>query len=229
MPDPHPLHNVAPLHAEADKASRLAALGLTEELLEEGMRYTWTEMDRCSGNDVAAAEGNTGYTKPMRFLRERLLPQGWTKGGPPLGLESVIDPTRSFQIVTSSATSATGIEGQMPSTKNLKGRWTAEAIEDRGQLALDLVGLTLEAKVELKTYFWIYFVDSSADEMRHELSLPTHMAIGPNAKKGRIDEFGSRIILNAVPLDADTTLDQDGGHEFSEDLDIQIPRRAASE
>jgi hypothetical protein len=99
MPDPQPLHNVAPLHAEAEKASRLAALGLTEELLEEGMRYTWAEMDRCSGNDVAAAEGNTGYTKPMRFLRERLLPQGWTKGGPPLGLESVIDPTRSFQIV----------------------------------------------------------------------------------------------------------------------------------
>lgn len=213
----------------ADKASRLAALGLTEELLEEGMRYTWAEMDRCSGNDVAAAEGNTGYTKPMRFLRERLLPQGWTKGGPPLGLESVIDPTRSFQIVTSSATSATGIEGQMPSTKNPKGRWTAEAIEDRGQLALDLVALTQEAKTELKTFFWIYFVDSGADEMRHEVSLPTHMAIGANAKKGRIDEFSSRIILNAVPLDRDTALDQDGEHEFSEDLDIQIPRRAASE
>lgn len=229
MTDPRPLHKAIPLHVKADKASRLAALGLSEELLEEAMRFAWAEMDRCTGNDVKAAEGNAGYGKPLRRLRERLLPEGWTNGGPPRGLESVISPDRTFQIVTSSATSATGLEGQMPATKYPKGRQTAEAIKDDGQLALDVITLTQEPKAELKTLFWLFYLDLTGDELRHELSVPTHMTIGPKAKRGRIDEFGSRIILDAIPLDSDGALDEESDREFSEDLDIPVPRRATSE
>jgi hypothetical protein len=234
MEPPRRLQIATPTHAnttheQADKASRLAALGISESLLEEGMRYSWSEMDRCSGNDVRSAAGQTGYTKPMRFLREKLLPEGWTKGGPPYGLEAIISPGRTFQIVTSSATSATGMEGQMPATKYPKGRRTADAIVDHGQLAFDVVSLTNSPLAEMKSYFWLYFVDEDGDEIRHELSVPTHIAIKAGGKRGKIDQFGSRIILDAISLNSDEIPEEEAEDAFSEDLDIQVPRRADSE
>jgi hypothetical protein len=216
-----------PIHIQADKANRLAGMGLSEKLLEEGMRFAQAEMERCSGNDVNAAEGNAAYTKLMRFLRDRLLRESWSKGGQP-NLESVIDPTRTFQIVTSSANWATGLEDRMPATKYAKGRRTAETIEDHGQLALDVIELSQVAKPELKTFFWLYFIDKKKEEIRHELSIPTHMKISSKSKRGKIDEFGSRILLNALPLESATDIEEEEVREddFSDDLDIQIPRRA---
>jgi hypothetical protein len=229
MTELHSLPTTSPLHVQADKESRLAALGLSEQLLEDGMRFAAAEMDRCSGNDVVSAEGNAGYGKPMRFLRDRLRPAGWTKGGPPIGLESVINPDRTFQIVISSATPATGRENQMPATKYPKGRQTAEAIEDPNQLVLDLVTFTREPKLDLKTLFWLYCLDKKNNEIRHELSIPTHMSIAPMAKRGRIDEFGSRIILSPISLDLDSILEEVREDDFSEDLDIPVVRRTLSE
>jgi hypothetical protein len=220
--------DVGTTHEQADKASRLAALGLSETLLEEGMRYSWLEMDRCSGNDVRSAAGQTGYTKPMRYLREKLLPEGWSKGGPPHGLESVIAPDHSFQIVTSSATSATGLEGQMPATKYPKGQRTADTIVDHGQLALDVVFLATIPLEELKTLFWLYYVDGDKDEIRHELSVATHIAIKAGGKRGRIDQFGSRIILDAISLNSAQIPEEETEDDFSDDLDIQVPRRGDS-
>jgi hypothetical protein len=217
------LHIPSP-HARADKASRLAAMGLTAELLDEGMRYAFSEMERCSGNDVKAAKGNAAYGKPLRFVRERLLPEGWSKGGMP-NLESVIHPSRAFQITTSSANWATGDIDLMPATKYLKGRRTAEVIKDNGQMAMDLAGMTKEVKPEMRTFFWLYYLDEGKEEIRHELAIPTHMTIKPKAKRGRIDEFASRIILDAISLDS-ADIDEERGEEFSDDLDIQIERRA---
>ncbi|HWI95603.1 MAG TPA: hypothetical protein VNS60_06005 [Solirubrobacterales bacterium] len=224
--EPRRLH-VPSLHLQADKDSRLAGLGLSEKLLEEGMRYAKAEMERCSGNDVNAAEGNAAYSKLIRFLREKLIPDGWSRGSQP-GLESVINPDRTFQIVTSSANWATGYDDQMPATKYPKGKRTAETMQDHGQLALDVVHLTQEAKRELKTLFWIYYLDRKKEEIRHELSIPTHMTISPKSKKGRIDEFGSRIILNAIPLESADELDEEHEDDFTDDLDIPVPRRASS-
>ena len=223
--EPRRLHP-QPLHVQAEKASRLAGMGLSEKLLDEAMRYALAEIERCSGNEVNAAKGNTAYAKLMGFLRERLLPEGWTRGGQP-DLESVISPDRSFQIVTSSANWATGLEDRMPATKYAKGRVTAETIKDHGQLALDVVHLTQEAKPELMSFFWLYYLDKQKEEIRHELAVPTHMTIRPKAKRGRIDEFGSRIILDAVPMESSDDLEEDNNEEeFSDDLDIQVPRRA---
>ena len=226
--EPHRL-DIRPLHVRTDTASRLAAMGLTEELLIEATRYAYAEKDRCTGNDARAAGGYAVWTKLLRFLRDKLLPQGWAKGGLP-ELESVIHPSRSFQIVPSSGNWATGDSDRMPSTKNPKGRRTAEVIADNGQLSLDVVESTLETKPEIKTFFFLTHEDENKEEIRHELSIPTHMKIGPNAKKGRIDEFGSRIILAPISreVDADLDLDQEHEEQVSEDLDIPVERRASS-
>ena len=218
--------DITPLHVRAETATRLAAMGLTEELLAEATRFAYAEKDRCTSNDARAAGGFAVWTKSLRFLREELLPQGWSKGGLP-DLESVIHPSRSFQIVPSSGNWATGYNDRMPTTKYLKGRRTAEVIADNGQFSLDVVGSTREPKPEIKTFFFLTYEDKDKEEIRHELSIPTHMTIGPKAKRGRIDEFGSRIILTPVTLEADTDLEEGPAEEFSDDLDIQVERRTS--
>jgi hypothetical protein len=215
-----------PLHVRAEITSRLAAMGLTEEFLAEAVRYAYAEKERCTSNDARAAGGYAVWTKLLRFLRDGLLKQGWSKGGLP-ELESVIHPSRLFQIVPSSGNWATGYSDWMPATANLKGRRTMEVIADNGQVALDVVGSTQEIKPEMKTYFFLTYEDEKMEEIRHELAIPTHMKIGPKAKKGRIDEFGSRIILTPVPFDVDADLDEEHEEDFSDELEISIERRTS--
>jgi hypothetical protein len=215
-----------PLHVTAEIASRLAAMGLTEEFLTEATRYAYAEKERCTGNDARAAGGYAVWSKLLRFLRDGLLPRGWSKGALP-ELESVIHPSRSFQIVPSSGNWATGYSDRMPATMNPKGRRTGDVIADNGQFTLDVVGSTREVKPEMKTFFFLTYEDENKEEIRHELAIPTHMKIGPKAKKGRIDEFGSRIILKPVPLDIDADLDEGHEEEFSDELDISVERRTS--
>jgi hypothetical protein len=216
-----------PLHIRAENTTRLIAMGLTEELLAEAVRYGYTEAERCSGNDVRMAGGTNSWGKPLRYLRENLLPKGWSKGGPP-NLESVISPDRSFQIASAGANSFTGQPDRMPSTQNLKGPLTALAISGNKQMALDIAGSSPEPAPEMQTWYLLRYLDEAKDEIRCELSIPTHIAIRKGAKRGRIDEFGSRLILTPIKLGSDTDLEGERDEEFSEDLDIPVARRASS-
>jgi hypothetical protein len=214
----------APLHSRAQVASQLASMDLSEDLLAEALRYAYGEGDRCTANDVNMARGIDIWGKPVRYLREQL--PDWPQSRQP-DLEGVIHPSRAFRITSARGNWATGIEDRMPSTETPKGRRTLEAIIGNGQqMALDLVGSTRASAPVMKTYYFLHHLDKVKEEIRCELAIPTHMKIGPKAKRGRIDEFGSRIILSAIPLDSDADLDLEEEVEFSDDLDIQIQRRA---
>jgi hypothetical protein len=215
---------VAPLHDRAQVASQLAALDLTEELLADALRFAYGEGERCTGNDVNMAGGIDIWGKPLRYLRDQR-PE-WPQSRQP-DLEGIIHPSRAFRITSARGNWATGDPEWMPSTETPKGRLTLEAIQGNGQMALDVVGVTQLPAPVMKTYYLLHHLDKTKEEIRCELSIPTHMKIGPKAKKGRIDEFGPRLILAAIPVDSDADLDQEDEVEFSDDLDIQIPRRAS--
>jgi hypothetical protein len=219
---PRRLH-VAPLHDRAETASQLAALDLSEELLADALRYAYGEGDRCTANDVNMAAGIDVWGKPIRYLRDQL--SKWPHSRQP-DLEGIIHPSRTFRIASARGNWATGDSEWMPSTETLKGRLTMEAVHGNGQMALDVIGLTQNPAPVMRTYYLLHHFDKVKEEIRCELSVPTHMTIGPKAKKGRIDEFGPRIILAAIPLDSDADLDQNDEVEFSDDLDIQVARRA---
>jgi hypothetical protein len=227
------LHPINPAHTsslshDAQRRSRLAALGLSEELLLDSLRYAYLERDRCSGNDVAAAAGYAVWGKPLRYLRDKLLPLGWMRDGVPR-LESVVSPDRRFRITSAAGDCFTGDSDHMPATDGLKGRRALEAIGDNGQGALDLAGESVEPIPPMFTYYFIHRLDSVKERINSELSVPTNMTIGRTAKKGRIDAFKDRLILSAIEFENDIFLDADIEEEFSEDLDIQVPRRSASE
>ena len=214
---------VASLHDRVSIASQLAALDLAEELLADAVRYAYGEADHCTGNDVNMAAGIDMWGKPIRYLREHL--PKWPHSRQP-DLEGIIHPSRAFRIASARGNWATGDAKWMPSTETLKGRLTMEAIQGNGQMALDVVGSTQAPAPLMRTYYLLHHFDKAKEEIRCELSVPTHMKIGPKAKKGRIDEFGPRIIMKSIPLDSSADLDQEDEVEFTDDLDIQIERRA---
>jgi hypothetical protein len=224
---PRPLQ-LPPLHIQAQTTGTLAGMGLSEELLAEAVRFAYLERERCSGNDVNAAGGNAAWGKPLRFLRDKLLQEGWHRGGQP-DLESVISPDRSFRICSAAGNWATGDINAMPATAGLKGRLTLDAICDNGQMTLDLVGGSGRSVPQMQTRFLLHYLDEANEHIRPELSVPTHMTIAPNAKKGRIDEFKHRLILKPIEFETETEIEDQHEEEFSDDLDISIPRRASSE
>jgi hypothetical protein len=224
-----PLPNATPLHQQADTQSRLAALGLKEATLHDALRYAYSESERCSGNDVNSAAGYAKWGKPLRFLRDHLLPEGWMRGGQPQ-LESLVSPDGKFRITSSTGNFATGDLTKMVATAGLKGRLALEAIGDNGQTQFDIFGESAEVMPPVITYYYLHYLDEKKEEIRSELSIPTHMTIRPKAKKGRIDEFKDRLALKPIAFDLDADLDHGAeAEDFSEDLDIPVPRRAASE
>ncbi len=224
---PRPLQ-LPPLHVQAQTASTLAGMGLSEELLAEAVHFAYLERERCSANDVNAAGGNAAWGKPLRFLRDKLLREGWHRGGQP-DLESVISPDRSFRICSAAGNWATGDLNSMPATAGLKGRLTLDAIHDNGQMTLDIVGGSTRSLPQMRTHYLLHCLDEAREHIRHELSIPTHMTIRPEAKKGRIDEFKHRLIFKPIAFEAETDVEDKDEEEFSDDLDIAIPRRASSE
>jgi len=224
----HPLPSTSPLHVQAQTQSRLAALGLTDELLQNALRFAYSESERCSGNDVSSAAGYAKWGKPLRFLRDHLLPEGWLRGGLPR-LESVVSPDGSFRITSATGNFATGDLAWMPATAGLKGRLALEAIGDNGQGALDIAGESREVVAPMITYYLLHHLDLEKEQIRSELSIPTHMTIRPKAKKGRIDEFKNRLILNSIDFGIETDVEDGSEADFSDDLDIPVPRRATSE
>lgn len=223
------LPNVTPLHREALTQSDLAALGLTEDVLHQALLFAYRESERCSANDVKAASGYAIWGKPLRYLGDKLAPKGWHRDGAPR-LESVVSPDSSFRITSAAGNFATGNKDWMPSTATPKGRRTREAIGDNGQMAIDIPGESVEVVAPMVTYYFLHYFDEKAEEIRSELSIPTHITMPtPKSKKGMIDEFKSRLLLPPVAMTKAADLDQDDEEtQFSEDLDIQVPRRADS-
>lgn len=230
MDNLHALPNASPLHLQAQTQSRLAALRLTEELLQEALRFAYSESERCSANDVKAARGYAIWGKPLRYLGDKLAPKGWLRDGAPR-LESVVSPDGSFRITSAAGNFATGIRDAMPATAKPKGRRALEAIGDSGQTSLDIPGESVRVVAPMITYYFLHHLDTAKEQIRSELSIPSHMKIAPQAKRGVIDEFKNRLILQSVEFGVEADVGEEGNdeEEFSDDLDIPVPRRAASE
>jgi hypothetical protein len=228
MADLRSIRPVSSLHSQVLTQSDLATLGLPQSLLHEALRFTYRESERCSANDVKAASGYAIWGKPLRYLGDKLAPKGWRRDGAPR-LESIISPDGSIRILSAAGDFATGLRGSMPSTAGPKGRLTLDAIADNGQMTMEIPGDPVKLSPTAITYYFLHHLDSAKEQIRSELSVPTHMKITPRGKRGLIDGFKDRIYLEPIDFNVETDLeDTDHEDEFSADLDIHIPRRADS-
>jgi hypothetical protein len=181
---------------------RLADLGLDADVIERVVRQADAEASMCTELDPPIIEGLTRWAKVSRFLREELVPQGWSYDNP-RNLARTIHPSGEFAIVAATGDELTGLAGVLPGTRHRKGEATAQAVAANGQLAFDFGDLgqfrvfgDLGAAAEAGTLLtWVLLFYSDEHEFRVELSLPDGI------EDGRITSWAERIILPPFPRD----------------------------
>jgi hypothetical protein len=211
----------AVVHADAEAATRLGALGLTVEVFERALLGADAEARTYTLLDPPNMQGMARYSRTVRLLREQLVPHGWTYDNP-RNLARTVSPDRQVAIITTLGDAATGFPDIIPSTRYEKGIATIEAVS-RNFLQLTLpIDLGDEDPVDpgpdgIATWILLYSV--SAHEIRAELSLPDSMV------DGYIDTWLERIILPPVPLAAPVRLIPTQAR--AADPDVVVSRRSA--
>jgi hypothetical protein len=190
---------------EDEAIDRLEELGLTVEMVERLVRRADAEASMCTHLDPPIMEGLTRWGRTNRYLREELIPAGWTFDNP-RNLPRTIHPSGEFAIVATTGDDLTGLVELLPRTKYPKGYATAQAVEVNGQLTLDfgdfdlgpVAGRASDAS-ELLTWLLLFHVDEEG--FRAELSLPDAIV------DGRITSWAERIIMPVFPRDDDRLTD----------------------
>lgn len=213
-----------------DVESRLRSLGLTQTILREAVRAGEFERSTCTSLNPRPYAGIAAWSWAVARLREQLLPQGWRMEDK-RNLPLTIDPVRRTAIVVTSGSPNTGDPERVPTTKNPKGRMTANQVKtNHRQLILGFPDaprlIPLPGKAETITWLFLIFAKYNAKTedftAKSELSLPG--AIDP---KGYVCEWAERIILEPVLLD-DIALGQtdDGDQdENAQGIDVPVKRR----
>lgn len=216
---------------EGEAADRLAELGLSVELIERVIRRADAEAAACTRLDPPILEGLTRWGRTTRFLREELVPTGWSFDNP-RNLARTIHPSGEFAIVATSGDELTGVAGQLgqadlrPATKYRKGYATVRAVEDNEQLTLEFEDFELPEDARttdagaLLTWLLLFHVDG--DGFRVELSLPDAIV------DGQITSWAERIILPVFPREDDTIntgITPDDGGDEDGGIVVEVNRR----
>jgi hypothetical protein len=213
------------VHVEDKAVDRLAELGLSVEIVERVVRRADAEASICTALDPPIMEGLTRWGRTNRFLREELVPSGWSYDNPRL-LPRTIHPSGEFAIVATTGDELTGLVDLRPTTKYPKGFATIQAVEINEQLALDFGDLDLGPddgqaadEGDLRTWFLLFHVDD--DGFCVELSLPDAIV------DGRITSWAERIILPVFPRDDDrlAALTTPGGDGQDGEIVVEVNRR----
>jgi hypothetical protein len=215
----------AQVYIEDEAVDRLAELGLSVEMVERVVRRADAEASICTLLDPPIMEGLTRWGRTNRFLREELLPVGWTFDNP-RNLPRTIHPSGEFAIVATTGDELTGLLDLMPTTKYAKGYATVQAVETNGQLTLDFGDFDLGAADgqtrnagELLTWLMLFHVDDEG--FRVELSLPDAIV------EGRITSWAERIILPVFARDDDrlAVLLTPAGADQDGEIVVEVTRR----
>jgi hypothetical protein len=215
----------AQVHVEDEAIDRLAELGLSVQIVERVVRRADAEASICTLLDPPIMEGLTRWGRTNRFLREELLPVGWTFDNP-RNLPRTIHPSGQFAIVATTGDELTGLLDLLPATKYAKGYATVQAVETNEQLTLDFGDFDLGAADgqtrnggDLLTWLMLFHVDDEG--FRVELSLPNAIF------EGRITSWAQRIILPVFPRDDDrlAAMNVSAGPDQDAEIVVEVTRR----
>jgi len=180
--------------AKRKAVDRLAELGLDVGLIERVVRRADADVSTFTEFDPPIMQGLTRWGRISRYLREELIPQGWSYDNP-RNLARTIHPSGEFAIVAATGDELTGLVGLLPTTRYRKGDATVQAVAINEQLTFDFGdGFTTEMTADagaLLTWILLFFEDEA--EFRVELSLPDGI------EDGRITSWSERIILPPFP------------------------------
>lgn len=214
---------IAPLDPAQSKAE-LEALGIPAALPREAADYGRRIWARCTRHDVQAMRGFLAWGLPMRFLRDTLVPLGWTVDRPG-NLETVVSPDASIVLATAAGDQYTGDPDNMPSTRTEKGPRTEHAIQ-RNQLTIPNFPKQEAAPAAVaQTWFLLSFYDKQRREIRIELSRGVGFTATPDRPHhGVVSKFEPRLYVEPIKLDAETAIEVDLD-SVEEPIEIDVTRR----
>jgi hypothetical protein len=213
------------IRVEDEAVDRLSQLGLSMGILERVARRADAEASGCTALDPPIMEGLTRWARTNRFLREELIPAGWTYDNP-RNLPRTIHPSGDFAIVAATGDELTGLTDLLPATKYPRGDATSRAVQVNEQLTLDFGEFDLgggggparDVPTGLLTWLMLFHVDE--DGFRLELSLPDAII------DGRITSWAERIILPQFPRDDDRLAALlPLGDDHSAEIVVEVGRR----
>lgn len=185
---------------ELDRA--LGLLGLSRAEFAEARVRTQHDVDECTELDPPGARGQVRHMRSVRYLREALIPSGWTADDSG-NTGAIVSPDGTISIVVASGDASVGRLGQSPRTKYPKGEVTHRRVRQNVQLSLfeDPSGTSPESDSEQShRQTWVLLQYPDGDHVRAELSCPRGID-----ESGRISEWSERIILPDLPLDTHET------------------------
>lgn len=205
-----------------DVEATLRTMGLKEAVLREAAEYGLRHALQCTGHDPKNLPGIIAWGKSIRFLRDRLVPEGWEPNGAS-NYATVVSADKSLALAAASGDAFTGKNGlnMNPSTRSPKGPVTQDRISVNQQLHFEDIAASFPpAKqiIGMATWLLLYFWDEPVEQIRVELSLPEEMT-----DAGYVTRWKRRIILKPVPLSGGGSLRQDQPDE-PPDTEIKIER-----
>jgi hypothetical protein len=189
-------------------------LGVSPEILGEAALAGEQARDRSTGHHPPAAPGLFFWCECVRTLRDRLVPQQWTKDETD-NYSTVVSPDRRVAIAVATGGAGTGQPGFTPTTKHPKGQATLNAIQLN---QLDLFRKTQPATIGAPIT-WLLLVsrlrDGDKEYIVSEISRP-----GSITESGWIATWETRYIL--PPIEITFTPTPGGERDEGEEYDIPV-------
>jgi hypothetical protein len=182
--------------------TRLAELGVSQEILCEAVDRGQAAWASCTPNHPAQFPGIWAWAEAVNGLRERLIPEGWTRVNNE-NLPLTVDAAGRVCIAVSTGDENTGRPDTSPCTRSSKGPRTKSAVTDnaRQYRLFEDIRLRPQELEEINakmTWILLFHRDTKAEEVRSELSRPIRMNL-----EGQVAGWAERIILGSSPFGRD--------------------------
>lgn len=202
-------------------SNRLHELGVTEEILRQAVEAGERARLTCTANHPRTTPGFLGWAETVKVIRDRLIPEKWTKSDDG-GLPTVVHPKGTVSVAVTTGDEGTGIEGSELKSKYTKGAATAAVIEvNHTQLGFDeqLLGPRVLKKPSGTMLTWYLVIRRLPHEIRFELSLPS--GLGEN---GQVVDWKERILFAPITLE-DDAVKIDQSVEEADDIVVEVTRK----
>jgi hypothetical protein len=198
---------------QSQVSDALEEMGLSVEILEEAIKRGESSRNRATPHHPPSWGGISAWADTTAALRDLIVPMGGTKDDTK-NFSRVVLPDGENAIAVMAGDAGTGVEDQIPQPRYHRGAAAQDAVA-RSQLSLFAEELPERKGPRL----WFLLVRRLQGAVRVELSRPASIT-----EEGLVGTWETRIILPTISVDPTPSIEN--RPDFSDDLDIDVTRRA---
>jgi hypothetical protein len=208
-----------------DAERRLDELSVQEFELRDALLYGYGYAASCTSHNPRTLPGTMAWGFTIGALRDILVDRDWGIGRFN-NFETVIHPSRSHAVAVTSGNAQAGDRTATPRTRYRKGETMALAVSANTQMSFavlsddDAFARDESDPRRMRTWLLLHYHDRGVEQIRAELSLPSHM------ENGWITGWAERIILRPTDFSTSITIAPgDDGGDGGDEIEIDVTRR----